>query len=200
MAGTEVVVSNPVCGSCPWNRRATLGYWDPAHLIGIAYACSAVIPIGTMGCHQWNGHYSPNWTPTNASICGGWIRVTPEAGAVRLGIAKGMLDERDCADRAGCDLYPDPAAMLRWNGINPAHLPPLTPPEGGADAVSAWTASLIRLAGQMKVEPRLAFAYVIRFSPAHYGVNDDGTSKMPERKAAAWRRSCEKWEAARGVG
>lgn len=194
MADAGVVVT-PVCGSCPWNRRSTLGYWDPAHLIEIAYTCSTVIPIGTMACHQWNGSYSPNRTPANASICGGWVRVAPEAGAVKLGIAKGILDPSDCTDRTGHDLYPDPESMLRWNGIDSAGLPPLTPPDDGN--VVEWTNALIVLAGRMRLAPNSALAYVIPGSPTAYGVFEDGRTRMPERRLAAWRRECAAWEASR---
>lgn len=186
-----------VCCSCPWNRRSTLGYWDPAHLIGIAYACSADIPVGTMGCHQWNGHYSPSRQPGNASLCGGWVRVAPDSGTVRVGLLKGLIDPSDCADRDWHELYPDPVSMLRWNGIDASRLPPLSVPEGGAETVRAWISSLIELNGTMRANPEAARAYVIPCSPAEYGVLDDGRPKMPERLLRPWRELCAAWEAAR---
>lgn len=191
---------NP-CGACPWRRSAPLGYWHPAHLVGTAYLGSTDIPLGSMGCHEWNGCKNPARRPEDAPACAGWLAVAADTPSVRRhALHKLLRGERiEAPSEAACvDLYPDPAVMLRYNGVDVDRLPPLRAPADGGAALS-WGRAVRALRDAIAAHPELAFAYVIPKSPASYGVDSSGNTRMPPRRLRAWIEACAAWEAARAL-
>jgi hypothetical protein len=103
-------VTRRPCANCPWRVDAPRQHWDPAHFVSIWRDCQDDGP-NLMLCHK-------SARSTRTLPCQGWIRVLGfEAIGVRIAVMRGLATAAEVADRAGPELFPSFAKMLRANKI-----------------------------------------------------------------------------------
>ena len=114
---TETVKLRRPCSNCPWRVDAPRGYWDPQHFIDVWKNCQND-GLNIMLCHKSR---KSNALPKEASgdvPCQGWIRVMGfDAIGVRLLVMRGQVTLEEVDDKAGPQLFPTFAAMMKANKI-----------------------------------------------------------------------------------
>ncbi len=102
------------CENCPWRVDAPRGYWDPQHFVDIWRNCQDD-GLNVMLCHKSN---AVPVAERGDIPCQGWIRVMGfDAIGVRLLVMGGKATFEEVEDKAGPELFPTFAAMMKANKI-----------------------------------------------------------------------------------
>ena len=114
MTVTETAKLRRPCENCPWRIDAPRGYWDPQHFKDIWRNCQDD-GLNIMLCHKSNA--LPKEQRPDVP-CQGWIRVTGfDAIGVRILVMRDQATMEEVEDKAGPELFPTFAAMMRANKI-----------------------------------------------------------------------------------
>ena len=102
------------CANCPWRVDAPRGYWDPQHFVDIWKNCQDD-GLNIMLCHKSNA--LPQEQRPDVP-CQGWIRVMGfDAIGVRILVMRGQATVEEVEDKAGPELFPTFAKMMRANKV-----------------------------------------------------------------------------------
>jgi hypothetical protein len=111
---TETTKLRRPCSNCPWRVDAPRSYWDPQHFVDIWKNCQDD-GLNVMLCHKSNALPKED---RGDIPCQGWIRVMGfDAIGVRLLVMRGGATFEEVEDKAGPDLFPTFAKMMRANKI-----------------------------------------------------------------------------------